>query len=169
VKTENDGGIRGPGPPLLRTAAGAMGSFFFIGYIPAGSGTAASMAGALIWVLISRIPAYYWTVFLTIGAGFLVSGYAERKVFGEKDSSKIVIDEVSGIFIAYLSFTFTPPRGYLYLAAGFVLFRFFDILKPFPIFLLERVKGGPGIMLDDIVSGLFSNLVLQGIRLLTGW
>ena len=169
MKTENGAGIRGTGRPLVSTAAGAVSSFFFIGHIPAGSGTAASMAGALIWVLISRTPAYYWTVFLTIGAGFLVSGYAERKVFGEKDSSKIVIDEVSGIFIAYLSFTFTPPRGYVYLAAGFVLFRFFDILKPFPIFFLERIKGGPGIMLDDIVSGLFSNLVLQVIRLLIGW
>ena len=69
--------------------------------------------------------------------------------------SCVVIDEVAGLLLFYLIFPFKP----VYIIAGFLLFRFFDILKPFPVSFFDKIKNGWGIMLDDIVAGLYAVLV----------
>lgn len=78
-----------------------------------------------------------------------------EKIFGEKDSQKIVIDEIAGFLLA----TFQVPPTYKTLALAFLLFRFFDIMKVFPAALLERRENG--VLLDDLVAGLYTLLILR--------
>ena len=80
-------------------------------------------------------------------------------MFGEKDSGKIVIDEICGVLTTMFLVPFTWPN----LLAGFLLFRFFDIAKPVPG--LERLPGGWGVMLDDIAAGIISCLILHGVQI----
>lgn len=85
-----------------------------------------------------------------------MSGEAE-KIFNEKDSSRIVIDEIVGF--QFTMFLITPTVLHIFL--GFLLFRFFDIAKPFPIRLCERkFPGGYGVVGDDIVAGIYANIFL---------
>ena len=91
--------------------------------------------------------------------GIWAAGAYERRT-GTRDSSAIVIDEVAGQFIALL---LVPPTVAAY-AIGFVLFRLFDVVKPWPISRLDkRVKGGLGVMLDDIVAGVLAAVLLWNV------
>jgi phosphatidylglycerophosphatase A len=81
----------------------------------------------------------------------------------------VVIDEIAGMLITYATFIFTANgRGLFFLIAGFLLFRLFDILKPFPAHALQSVRGGAGIMLDDVAAGIYANAVLQVARIVMG-
>ncbi len=129
-----------------------------VGYFPAAPGTWASAVGLVFAELVSLSSARYSIlIVLTILLGIIASDVAE-KVIGEKDSGHIVIDEFAGYLIA----AYGVPRTHRYLIAAFLLFRVFDILKPFPINRLEkRLSGGLGIMADDILAGIFSNILIQ--------
>jgi phosphatidylglycerophosphatase A len=81
---------------------------------------------------------------------------------GRHDDQHIVIDEFVGCLIACAFL----PRTFLYIMGGFILFRIFDIYKPPPIRQIQNVKGGLGIMLDDVLAGIAANLLLQGIHYL---
>jgi phosphatidylglycerophosphatase A len=83
-------------------------------------------------------------------------------IFGEKDSSKIVVDEIAGFMIA----NFAAAAGLAPLIAAFILFRFFDIIKPYPARRAERLPGGAGVVLDDVVAGLYS---LAVVRIALAW
>jgi CDP-diacylglycerol--glycerol-3-phosphate 3-phosphatidyltransferase len=145
----------------------AVTSCLFIGSMGRGSGTVASLAACGIWVFTSSSRYFPFLVLASVAAGMLMSGYAERKVFKEPDSPKIVIDELAGMLVTYLSFTFSwSIAGLVYGTAGFLLFRLFDILKPGPLHALQRIKGGPGIMLDDLAAAVAANGLLQLIRLI---
>lgn len=89
---------------------------------------------------------------------------AER-VLGGKDPGAIVIDEVAGMTLSVLAFPLTLPT----LAAGFLLFRFFDIVKPFPAGASQRMRGGLGVMMDDVIAGLYALAVLAVLRALLRW
>lgn len=137
----------------------------FIGYIPWAAGTFGALLGGVIWLLLSRHMGYYLFTGILVILGFFVSDYAERHIYFEKDTSKIIIDEIAGMLITYLTFRFTINfTGLFYLVTGFILFRIFDIVKPPPIRTLQKLTGGMGIMLDDIASGAISNGILQVIR-----
>jgi phosphatidylglycerophosphatase A len=142
----------------LRTLLKQIATLWFIGYLPVAPGTWASAAG-LIFVALAHLSSGALTVLLfavTI-LGIIAAGTAE-KVIGEADSGHIVIDEFAG----YLASVVFVPHTYGYLIAAFLLFRFFDILKPFPIGKVEsRLSGGLGVMADDILAGIVTNLVLQ--------
>jgi phosphatidylglycerophosphatase A len=141
---------------------------FFVGYIPLAPGTFGSLLGCVCWVLLSfTTPALNpIAVAACTGIGFLVSGYAERRVFKNRDDSRIVIDEISGMLITFVSFRFSPDTaGVVLLFTGFGLFRVLDITKPPPIESLQKIGGASGIMLDDIASGAIANGILQCIRL----
>ncbi|MDD5745918.1 MAG: phosphatidylglycerophosphatase A [Candidatus Omnitrophica bacterium] len=135
-------------------------TFFGIGYLPRMPGTYASLCGAGIIVLLRHHPAVYWgmTAAITL-SGFLFCGRGEQ-AFGEKDPSKVVIDEVSGMLISCLFM----PFSWVNLALAFFFFRFFDIVKPFPLFRIQRLKGSAGIMLDDIGAAMYTwlGLLLAG-------
>lgn len=130
----------------------------FIGYMPFAPGTWGSLTGLISFILIG--PSLQ-TQLLIIIIGALTGIYASsvaEKAFDEKDSRKIVIDELIGF---YVSVFYLPQRpGYLVMA--FLLFRFFDIIKPLPIKKLEKaLHGGPGVMADDIMAGIYANIILQ--------
>jgi phosphatidylglycerophosphatase A len=134
-----------------------------VGCFPFIPGTFGSIAGLILFYFIKDNMFVYitFTLLLTI-LGFLISGKTER-VFGKKDAQCIVIDEVCGML---LSLIFIPYDIKL-VFAGLVLFRIFDATKPYPIDKLQTLKGSAGIMSDDIVAGLYTNIVLQIVLRLT--
>jgi phosphatidylglycerophosphatase A len=137
---------------------------FFIGYIPFAPGTFGSLAGLLfIWLL---KPGAIFQIIIIISvfvAGVLSARIAEQE-FGEKDSSRIVIDEFAGYLIA-VAFL---PLSAGYLIAAFFLFRLFDLVKPSPIRNIEKIfSGGIGVMIDDLAAGVVTNIILQVIKLLS--
>jgi phosphatidylglycerophosphatase A len=137
---------------------------FGVGYSPVAPGTLGTLIAIPIYYFLSEIPSPLYEVTL-VGFFFLsvwVSGNAER-LFGKEDDQRIVIDEVIGFLITML----WVPKTIRFIIIGFVLFRFFDILKPFPIRRLEkRLKGGFGVVLDDVAAGVYANIVLRLIYLL---
>ena len=98
---------------------------------------------------------------LLCGIGTWAADRAE-KILGRKDSPSIVIDEIAG----YLISMFMVPSSWGFVLAGFLIFRVFDIVKPWPLNRLQDVHGGPGVMLDDIGAGVYANVVLQIAALL---
>ncbi len=138
-------------------------SCFFIGYIPFAPGAFGSLAGLVfIWLI---KPDYLEQVFIIVALFVIgvVSAQAAEKEFGQKDSPRIVVDE----FVGYLVSTAFLPLTVGYMISAFFLFRFFDILKPSPIRIVERhFHGGLGVMLDDVAAGILTNLLLQCWRIL---
>ena len=135
-------------------------SFFGIGYIKGGGTIAAAVTCALIYLLWhSNLPPKPW-ILPAITLVILLTGiYTGNKVEAAwgKDSYRVVIDEVAGMLVTIL---FIPANTYL-LIAGFILFRFFDMVKPLFIRRLEDLPSGTGVMMDDVLAGFYSNLVLQ--------
>jgi phosphatidylglycerophosphatase A len=135
----------------------------FIGYSPFAPGTLGSLVACVLFILIKpSLPVHIMMLLFLIPVGVISSHYAEI-LLKKKDSRHIVIDEFCGFLLAVL---FLPP-GALYILGAFFLFRFFDILKPFPIRTVEHLfRGGAGIMADDIVAALYTNVLLQIVRLM---
>lgn len=132
-------------------------TFFYVGCLPAIPGTFGSLAGIGVYLLVSRFSYIYWgTVLFFIIFGIAVSSAAED-VLGKKDAPCIVIDEVAGILISFLFL----PFDIRLIVIGFLIFRILDALKPFPINRLQCLRGGWGVMSDDIIAGVYTNIILQ--------
>jgi phosphatidylglycerophosphatase A len=132
-------------------------SFLYIGYAPVAPGTFGSIGGLAVYLLVKDSAALYAISFIAIFAlGMAFSGEAEN-LFKRKDAGQIVIDEACGMM---LSLAFLPCKLWI-IVAGFLLFRLFDIIKPPPIKSLEKLSGSLGIMLDDIIAALYTNIILQ--------
>lgn len=134
---------------LIATAGGA-------GFAPKAPGTAGSAVGVLVYVLLNQAGAgayFVHAILLFIFAGTLAAQRVET--FWGHDSQRIVIDEVIGQMIAF-SLAGTTRLSWTSIFAGFVLFRIFDIVKPFPIRYLERLPGGAGVIADDVGAGLYA-------------
>jgi phosphatidylglycerophosphatase A len=146
-------------PRLLRNPLGLLAFGFGSGLVPVAPGTAGTLAALPLYLLLRQLPseAYVAMVALLFLLGLPVCGHAARRL-GVHDHPAIVWDEIVGYLAAM---TYAPP-GALWMAAGFALFRFFDILKPWPIRWCDRrVGGGFGIMLDDLLAGAFTAALLQ--------
>ena len=127
---------------------------FYLGYSPIAPGTVGSLLGVLIYVAFRDFVYLYIAVTLLLFiVGFIVSEKAEE-IFNEKDSPKIVIDEIASICLVYI---FIKPT-WLMVGFGFLLFRVFDIMKPYPAKRLEKLSGSKGIMLDDLVAACYAIL-----------
>lgn len=139
-------------------------TFFYVGYLTPIPGTYASITGIFLYYLVrgNNFILLLLTLLLTI-LGFFVAGRAE-KIFNKKDARCIVIDEVSGMLLALL---FIPCDLRLIIAA-FFLFRLLDTLKPYPAGRLQNLHGSIGIMSDDLVAGLYANIILQVVLILNG-
>ncbi len=144
-------------------------SFFYIGFFPYAPGTAGSVAAFLLYVLLLRLlnPLYYFALCLFIFIlGIYFSSKAE-KISGISDPPFVVIDEALGylaVMSGFLWTSFSFLHSFIYAFCGLILFRFFDILKPFPIRIIDKkVRGGFGIMLDDLAAAVFSLIVLRFI------
>ncbi len=134
---------------------------FGSGLSPWAPGTTGTLAAIPVyWLMLSLpIPLYIAVTLLFLVTGFYLCGQTSRAL-GVEDHRAIVWDEVVGYLI---TMTLMPP-GLVWMVAGFVLFRFFDVLKPWPASWLDRhVKGGAGIMLDDVVAGLYAFGAMQGL------
>jgi len=136
-----------------------LASAFLVGFLPFLPGTAGTLTGLLFYgFLLHRIPplAYLLLLILLILLGSFLCGRAETYL-GKRDAAPIVWDELVGYLI---SVALLPYRMWV-LGAGFFLFRLFDITKPPPIRRVECWKGGWGVMADDLVAGLYANLLLR--------
>lgn len=131
----------------------------YSGYLPKAPGTWGSMVGVLIWLGACRLALlpYLGLICVLFILGTICAGAAE-KIVDQGDPGIVVIDEIVGQLIALTLVPFHPAAA----LAGFVLFRIFDILKPFPVGWLDtHIHGGLGIMLDDVVAGVYALVVLH--------
>jgi phosphatidylglycerophosphatase A len=140
----------------------------YCGYFPFAPGTVGSAVGLVVYGLVWWSQSAVVEVALIAGlfaAGVWAAGAAER-YFGGTDPGPVVIDEVVGMLIT-LAFI---PVGAAAAIAGFVLFRIFDVIKPYPADRLEQLHGGLGVMADDMMAGVYANLSLRlALWLLPGW
>ncbi len=144
----------------------ALATGFYIGMIPKAPGTWGSLAALLPWFLLKDLPlpAYLIVLATVFVLGFFVSGSAE-KILDRPDAGPIVIDEILGMFV---TLTLAPPHPAAWIL-GFILFRIFDIFKPFPVsWFDQRVHGGIGIMMDDVIAGLYALASLQLLWFIIG-
>ncbi len=144
-------------------------SFFYTGFFPYAPGTAGSVAAFLLYISILRFlnPYYYIALCAAIFIFGVYFSSGAEKISGIKDPSFVVIDETVGYLTVMIGVLWLP-FSILYAVYGFILFRFFDILKPFPVRYVDKnVEGGLGVMLDDIVAALFAILVLRFVIILT--
>ena len=133
------------------------------GFSPFAPGTAGTLVAIPIELLLSRIrsPVYE----LTILTFFFFSSWIAEKAqnhWQKRDDQRIVIDEIMGYFLTMLWI----PKTLLFISVGFLLFRLLDIVKPFPCRQLEKVRGGFGVVLDDVFAGIYANIGLQLLRIL---
>jgi phosphatidylglycerophosphatase A len=137
---------------------------FGAGLSPRAPGTAGTVAAVPVYLAASTLPtaAYVALCGVLFLLGVWLCGRAARAL-GTHDDPAIVLDEILGFLVTMVAL----PASAGWIAAGFVLFRAFDILKPWPVSLLDRrVHGGLGIMLDDLAAGLMALAVLHGARVL---
>lgn len=141
-------------------------SVYYIGYFPIASGTVASLVAMLVMYALKDIisPAkggftfalYLFVTGLIIYYGTMAADKTEE-ILKEKDSHKIVIDEVAGFFVSMLFLPITCKN----LLLAFIFFRIFDVIKPFGIRDLQKYKGGFGIMIDDLAAGVYTVITLK--------
>lgn len=160
-----------PAPLIPRIIATALGA----GYWPWGPGTAGSVVGVIIWVAIGcvvPIDALNWFTFALILLFTALGVWATAKLapmWGD-DPSRVVIDEVVGVWTALLAApAFELENRFTMAIIALVLFRFFDIVKPLGIKKLDMKKGAFWVMADDIAAGVYSLLILILIGNIPGW
>jgi phosphatidylglycerophosphatase A len=131
----------------------------FIGTVPFAPGTFGAIIGLPIVFLLSRFDLLLSVSVILLFIFFAIGiASAAEKMLNQKDPGKIVIDEIAGLMVAFTGLPFNLKTA----VVGFILFRVFDILKPFPIRTLERkVGGGTGVVLDDVLAGIYANLILR--------
>jgi len=139
---------------VIRIAATGLGS----GLSPCAPGTVGTLIGIPLYLIFSRFswPIYLLSIIAFSLLAVYISQEAER-IYSEKDPGRIVIDEIAGFQVTMFLVAPTFPH----IVLGFVLFRIFDILKPFPIrFCEKKLPGGYGVVGDDIVAGIYGNILL---------
>ena len=130
-------------------------SVFGLGFLPSGMPGTVSSAAACVVSAIVDVP--MWAIILVSIIGVYVTDKSE-KFFGTKDPSFLNIDEVPGMWLSI----YLLPKSFI--IPGFFLFRLIDILKPWPVSAMEKLPGGWGIMADDILGGIFANIILQALN-----
>ena len=158
---------RAPRPSLraLRDPVQLLALGFGSGLVPAAPGTAGSLIGLAAAVLVAQWGAWAAaaTTAVVVVAGVWICGEGARRL-GVHDHPAIVWDEIAGMMIAMLA----APQGWGWAALAFALFRLFDIMKPWPIREIDHaMRGGAGIMLDDVMAGILAALGLLLARSIT--
>jgi phosphatidylglycerophosphatase A len=143
---------------LVATVGGA-------GRSPIAPGTVASIITVIVLAVVpfTRTALVGFFVIVMLG-GLWASSHAER-LLGGKDPGAIVVDEVAGMTLSVLLLPLTPTV----LALAFVLFRVCDIVKPFPAAQSQRLRGGLGVMVDDLIAGLYALAIVGALRYAVGW
>lgn len=145
-------------------------TFFGVGYLQPGAGTWAAAITVALWWACARLinPAWVLPVAIVISLAVTLIGISPATVVAresrDKDPGFVVIDEVAGQMVALIG----VPLHWKYLLASLILFRVFDIVKPFPLRRLEKLPGGTGIMMDDVGAGLYALLLLWAWQYFAG-
>lgn len=157
---------RPPASELLRDPVHVLAFGFGSGLSAIAPGTVGTLAAVPLYLMLQVLPlwAYLLSTLLVILLGIAICGISARRL-GVHDHPGIVWDEFAGFFVTMIA----APAGWVWILIGFVLFRFFDVLKPWPIGWLDRrLHGGLGIMLDDVLAGIYALIVLQLLARM-GW
>lgn len=159
----NDKKILKKGAPLVPVV---IGTGFGSGFWPWGPGTAGALLAALVWYALSMLLPAGMLVAATVVLVlvFQVLGiWSANKLapYWGEDPSRVVVDEMVGVWISLLA---VPAGSIAYAVAAFVLFRFFDMVKPFGVRHMEAMGGGVGVMMDDVLAGMYGFFVLYVVR-----
>jgi len=139
----------------------AIATGFGTGYSPAASGTVGSFLAMLIyWFVFPTNPAWVAVIALAVTAISVYTGGEAEKIFNSRDDSRIVIDEFAGFYVSVLFL----PKTVIFTIAAFLLFRLFDVIKPFFVNNVQNWRGGWGVTFDDVFAGIFANLILQAVH-----
>ncbi len=138
---------------IIKTFASGLGT----GYSPVASGTAGSLLAVAIWWFVPEMAALKIAITCVVLAASIPISTAAELLYGKKDDSRIVIDEVVGMWVS-VAFL---PHTIKYYAAAFLLFRLFDVIKPFGIRKIQSLNGGWGVVMDDFFAGLLANVVVR--------
>ena len=141
----------------------------YCGYFPFAPGTVGSAAGLLFYALVwwSGSPVVEIGMIAVLFAAGVWAGTTAERYFGGVDPGPIVVDEVVGMLI---TLAFIPGLGWSGLLTGFVLFRIFDVIKPYPAGRFEQLHGGLGVMADDAMAAVYANVTLRlALWLAPGW
>jgi phosphatidylglycerophosphatase A len=146
-----------------------LATLFYAGYFPVAPGTVGTILALIVYLIIPKtvleLSCFWLFPLLVIIPAVLITGEAEKLM--QRDDKRIVLDEFVGFFFAVLFL----PKTIAIAVAAFLLFRLFDIIKPPPIDTIQRWKRGWGIVFDDVMAGIYANLLIQigyFIFLLTG-
>jgi phosphatidylglycerophosphatase A len=135
----------------VATAGGA-------GYFPIAPGTAGSLVGLILFYGLYQLPlAYQVAAVVLVSLAGVAAGTRVARQSGIEDPGIVVIDEVAGMWVSLLFLPLTPVTA----VAGFLLFRVLDVIKPAPARQLEHLPGGWGIMCDDLMAGVYANVLLR--------
>tara|TARA_A100001011_G_C13947405_1_gene689736 strand:+ start:107 stop:592 length:486 start_codon:yes stop_codon:yes gene_type:complete len=147
-------------------------SLFGLGFIPFASGTIGSLAGIALWLALREIISP-WIMILAIVLIFILS-WPITEVYlrknKEHDPAEVIIDEVIGqwvsliplIYLDSIEYPMINNQFYEFLLSSFLLFRFFDIFKPWPISIIDRQKNSFSVLFDDVLAGFFSSICITG-------
>ena len=140
---------------------------FYSGYAPIAPGTFGSLVALPIHFLLIRLaPLYYFSALGLIFVVAVITAGGAEKIIDRPDPGIIVIDEIIGMLITLIN---SPANIWVWFL-GFFIFRFFDILKPFPVnWFDQKIHGGTGIVMDDVMAGIYSLICLQLLCRLMGW
>ncbi|MGC8771799.1 MAG: phosphatidylglycerophosphatase A family protein [Brevinematia bacterium] len=146
----------------MKTLVKILSTAFFIGYIPFAPGSFGSVFGIILYIFVFQHAGQLYPPLILIFSilGIFISDYAEKKIFKMKDPKEIVIDEVIGILVSFCGVSIKADEYYfIRLIVVFLFFRLFDILKPFPIKDVQKLPGGTGIVIDDIIAGIYASII----------
>jgi len=133
-----------------------------VGYLPLAPGTFGSLVGVGLFLLLARVnPLVIIGAILAVTFAGIWAGSRVEQVSGRKDPGKVVVDEVAGQMIALFPLTLFARWSTGAVILSFILFRFFDIVKPYPANRLQDLDGGMGIMFDDLVAGVYAAVVVS--------
>jgi len=138
-----------------------------VGYLPLMPGTFGSLLAVGIFLLLARIftgsslVAVVLVAIVVFTVAGIWAGTRTEQLLGRKDPGNVVVDEVAGQFIALLPLTLFARWSTAAVIVSFILFRFFDIVKPYPANRLQELNGGAGIMFDDLVAGVYGAVVVS--------
>ena len=136
-----------------------------VGYLPLMPGTFGSLLGIAFFVLLARVSAavVLITILIVTFVG-IWAGTRTEELIGRKDPGRVVVDEVAGQLIALFPLTFFASWSTAAVIVSFILFRFFDIVKPYPADRLQALDGGMGIMCDDLVAGVYAGVITAIVK-----